>query len=792
MGSIREAVGTGRFVIIAASSSIPSQVPGALRENACTLARRDEWYFRGAAVTAGYPGNQSLPNEVKARVLATFRQTLDLYNQAALDDVIVGCDFLLKMDPLFEPAKKLRDKAKNPSAPIDLNELMSIATGGAPAAPPPSPVSGPDLSEARAALEGRDFQRAAEIASSVLRADMMNEEAQQIADAASARIEADPFIQQFAGKARQQLQNGDAAGARATMEKARSLDPDHPLLAEVQREINAPQPDAKPAFDPFAAFGAPQSDSSFGSFQSDAPGSFAAGNSFVVDSSESKPADTRGSAPASDFGFKFEEEQEDGPTITIGHTQPGLYGFAGGSAKEAAEATSADTFDFSTASVEVSQEDQKKIQDYLAHGDIAYEAQDYQKAIDVWSRVFLIDVTNDQASERIERARLKKLAIDTQIEDLAAEAAIGAEKKDRAAAKAAYQKILQLDPSNAAAIEQLALLDMAAPSAPPPPVPVAAPKAAAAAPAARPAAHPFDDNLFLDEPLGAPQEEILVPPDPATSSALDDDDEEEAAPAKRTKTATPAGRSRMMLFGVIGLVVLLAGGFAAWKFFAGGSSATAGADNTISRAQALAARGQYDEAIAMLLAIPPDHPNHEEALNLVAELKAKRGSTVGTIDGRPATAVFAERIQQGRDAFAASNFAAAKTAFEQASAIQPLPADAKQLYDRASEQVRRLETAENLFKSGNFVESIAAAETILQENPQNANAVDLITRAQFNLGVQALQEERLTDAIARFDQVIAVHPDDELARRAKELAVRYETTERDLLYRIFVKYLKFR
>ncbi len=743
-------------------------------------------------MTAAYPGNATLPNEVKARVLSTFRQTLDLYNQAQLDDVIVGCDFLLKMDPLFEPAKKLREKAKNPAAPIDIQDLMAIAQAGA----PPAPAA--DLSEARAALDAREFQRASDLASAALRSDMMNEEAQRIAQEASSKLEADPFVQQFAAKARQQLQAGDAGAARATMEKARSLDPDHPLLAEVAAEIDAP-PAAK-GFDPFAAFGAPQGDSPFGSFQAEAPKSESRGfaaDSFVVEAPEKPASDARGAAPASDFGFKFEEEKDDGPVITIGHTQPGIFGFAGANAQEAAEATAGDTFDFSTASVDVSKEDQKKIEDYLAQGDIAYEAQDFQKAIDTWSRVFLIDVTNDQASERIERARLKKVAIDTQIDDLETEAIVLAEKKDRAGAKALYQKILQIDPSNANAIEQLALLDLAVPAASqPPPAPEAAPRAATPPPPpARTAAHPFDDNFFLDEPIGgrSVSKEILVPPDPASPAAMEDE-EEAPAPAKKTRVAAeaPAGRSRTMLFGAIGLVILLVGGFAAWKFLAGGSGAGRAGDNTISRAQALADRGKYDQAIAMLLAIPPDHPNHDEALNLVAELKAKKGAGSGMIGGRPAAEVFAEKIQQGRAAYQRSDFAGAKVAFEQAAAIQPLPADAKQLYDGAGEQVRRLETAENLFKSGNFAEAATAAEAIRQENPNNTNAADLISRARFNMGVQALQEERLQDAISRFEEVLAANPNDEVARRARDLAIRYEETDRDLLYRIFVKYLKFR
>ena len=244
-------------------------------------------------MSAAYPGNSALPTEVRERVLATFRQTLDLYNQGALDDVIVGCDFLLKMDPLFDPAKKLREKAKNPAAPIDIQALSALASAGAPpppAAPPAAPAPA-DLSEARAAFDARDYQRASDLASAVLRSDMLNEEAQQISEAASSRLEADPFIQQFASKARQQLQAGDAAAARATMEKARSLDPDHPLLTDVLREIDA-TPAALP-FDPFSAFGAPQSGSSFGSSQPEQPAP-AGFSSFVVDSSD--PASRAGLA----------------------------------------------------------------------------------------------------------------------------------------------------------------------------------------------------------------------------------------------------------------------------------------------------------------------------------------------------------------------------------------------------------------------------------------------------------------------------------------------------------------
>jgi hypothetical protein len=343
-----------------------------------------------------YPGNPALPGEVKQRVLSTFRQTLDLYDQGLLDDVVTGCEFILKMDPLFDPGKKLLEKARNPAAKIDLGALAAMTGSGRAPDVPDEPDPGFVIEQAREAMAARDWPRAADLASGVLRRDMMHAEAQEIAEAARERIEADPFIQQFAVKARQQLERGDSAGARATVAKARSLDADHPLIAEIEAEVAA----TGPAFDPVSAFGVAKEPA--GSKDEPATFDFSTPESFVVDrASEKKPSS---GAPASDFGFTFEEDQGEGPEITIGKTSPGI----SASVREAAEASTSDTFDFSTASVDVSIDDQKKIDGYLEQGDDAYAAEDYQKAIDLWSRIFLIDVTNDQASERIEKREARR------------------------------------------------------------------------------------------------------------------------------------------------------------------------------------------------------------------------------------------------------------------------------------------------------------------------------------------------------------------------------------------------
>ena len=73
-----------------------------------------------------YPGNLSLPVEVREKILSTFRHTLDLFKDGKIDDCLIGCDFILKMDPRFAPARKLQEKAKNPNAEVDVNELWAV------------------------------------------------------------------------------------------------------------------------------------------------------------------------------------------------------------------------------------------------------------------------------------------------------------------------------------------------------------------------------------------------------------------------------------------------------------------------------------------------------------------------------------------------------------------------------------------------------------------------------------------------------------------------------------------
>jgi tetratricopeptide (TPR) repeat protein len=730
-----------------------------------------------------YPGTSTLPPEVQQRVISTFKHSLDLAQQGNNDEANMGVDFILNLDPQFEPAQQLADKLRNPFSSVQLEDLVAQFSHGDP------------LGDAREALSRRDFSRALEITSEVLRNDMMNVDAQQIAEEAQSKMEAGPFIQQFVKTAEAKLASGNRTGAAQDLEKAKQLDPTNPMVRDLERRFDdrSAGSTAPPAFsNPFGsgfgdapsgdAFSTPppaSSDFAFGGAGGEAPtqtfsfgepaapatdsgfGFGGSSPSFVVDSQPGASG-----APAADFGFTFEEEKAADPGPFV---QPKTI------TDSPFERGEANTFDFATASVETTPEDREKVGRYLSEGDAAYESGDYQRAIDTWSKIFLIDVTNDDASERIERARSKRQEADRRIEELMVAGTLAFEKRDYATAKTKFEQVVSLDPNHFNAREYLERLESDGSLAPTMATPM---------PRVSPSADTAIDSMqddFGDE-LASP--DVLAPPEPKVAA------KKSTAPSTTTK---PAKKAAPILPLALVAVLLLLGGagyFVYSRFFSSaGAADPALTRQTFTKADRLAKNGHYDEAIALLASIPPADPEHDRALEMIDDLKVKKAQGSGLINGRPAAEVFAGLVQKGRESFAAHDYLTAKQAFEQASAIQQLPPDAKQLSDAASQQVAKLDTAMVLLKEGKYPEGITNLEGLLQQDPQNATIRQLLVKAHFNLAASALQVEDTDSALGELDQALALDPNDVEARRTRELAGRYSGQSKDLMYKIYVKYL---
>jgi hypothetical protein len=662
------------------------------------------------------------------------------------------------------------------------------------------------LSQARTAFAQRDFQRAIDLTTEVLSQDLMNDEARVLNEKARERMEAQPFIEQFSKKVANAIASGNMAGAKTDLEKMRQLDPDHPSIPRLEASISSG--------------GSP---------------------SFVIDS-PAQPPSGRSAAQATDFGFTFEEEKpkEPEPAAFGGFSfggdsggsgfaptppapppveSPASFSFdtplstpavappppppppppapaapaAGGFSFDAPaaaasspfgdsgfsfdapastpgpptleKAPSSGEFDFATASVSTSPEDQEKVQQYLAEGDRAFEAGDDQQAIDLWSRIFLIDVTNDEASARIEKAKMRKREGESDIDSQLAAAIAAFDRGDKADARDRLLEILRRDPDNTTAndyLEQInASATLPAPGGAPmddlfnEPAPSASPAPAAAAAAAKPAAAPAAAKKAAPKAAAAPAKKGI--PTVAIIAAA--------------------------------VVVLALGGWFAWSKFSKPATDPAATQAIFKQSQALAQKGQYDLAIAMLQDVKPEDPQHDKALSMIADLQHRKAQSAELVNGRPAAVVFQENLANGKAAFEAHDYDAAKRAFDAAARIKALPEDMKQLYNTASQQVAKLDSAKALFKEQRYADALVNLASLAEQDPQNASIKRIITDAHFNLGAQALTEERLGDAVKEFDEVLKMDPSDDLAKRSKQLAERYNGQPKDLLYKIYVKYL---
>ncbi len=111
-----------------------------------------------------YPGKATLTREMQERILSTFRQTLTAAAAGNRQEAKLGCDFILRLDSLFGPARELLERLEVGEGPVsteDLTTAVGLAPEKAPAAPvdvPPvaePPSDDPGAAAAAAVVEGR-------------------------------------------------------------------------------------------------------------------------------------------------------------------------------------------------------------------------------------------------------------------------------------------------------------------------------------------------------------------------------------------------------------------------------------------------------------------------------------------------------------------------------------------------------------------------------------------------------------------------------------------------------------
>jgi len=108
---------------------------------------------------SSYAGSPALSHEAREKVLQTFRHTLTLAQESKNEEALLGCDFLLKMDARFAPARDLLEMLRGvaPGTPVNVEKFSDYfavesagealpdpggelpdAFPGGPATPPPT------------------------------------------------------------------------------------------------------------------------------------------------------------------------------------------------------------------------------------------------------------------------------------------------------------------------------------------------------------------------------------------------------------------------------------------------------------------------------------------------------------------------------------------------------------------------------------------------------------------------------------------------------------------------------
>ncbi|MCA1580195.1 MAG: hypothetical protein LC796_02145 [Acidobacteria bacterium] len=700
-----------------------------------------------------YPGNPSLPREVKDKILSTFRHTLNLFKEGKLDDCLIGCDFILKMDARFAPARSKKtaqpvfdgsrqralaalEENRHEDARRELDQMRGLDSdhpavallerriGPAPAAAPASPPPPPDFG----GLD-LDFSDTSETSGgfghSTQQPDIQFDDGRTV----SLKIPPETSQPPAAPNA------GDPAGLDALSLDSLSLD-----LPPSAEPVGAPS-DARPSLR------GPLHDNP----PAVAPGS---------------PADMWADAG----GGSNLDEADSSPRPEPFSSTP-MSGMSEPSALESLEPE------------EDSAAGEREIAGLLRQGDDAARRGERQQAIEVWSRIFLIDINNSEAVNRIEKARQEMAEGNRKISDGLKNGREAYERGDLPGARELFLEVLAVDENEPTARFYLDRIqaEMANPGG---------------------AAGGEEADAY------APQADVPGSAgSPAAVSA--------PAGAPRRTVRFPVSRKILAMVGAFAVLVLVLVYVLVWRAprpkataaapatVAAPGPAPAGSAGSLARAQQLLGAGKIGEARLELRRIPPSSPDHEAAQRMITDLgkSGAPGPAVVAIEGAPPAAAApaseadAEparmRIAAERALKDKRYIEALKTFSQAAPAFKNDPTFAQSM-GVAAEKVTALTPAVKLYNEGEYETAIPVLWRIFQEDRDNQDARTYLLRAYYNQGVTQLQNGLYPKAIQSFGEALTIDPADAEAIRHRKFAERYLKTDLDLMGRIYVRHLNHR
>ncbi len=730
-----------------------------------------------------YPGNPSLEPEVQQRAQTTFAQTLGLVTQGRDQEALTGCEFVLRLDPMFQPAKQLQQRLQSPQRPVVVDDLR-------PESPTPQATDTIRMSPGAPAPQAGDTMRLENVAELAPLDDAVELGSLDDLDAAptapapaapappatpaspvappAATVEATPVGEtlleltdepslELADEPLEladepSLELADDAGAEddflALQQQSLSLDQEHDdPLSEIDGEM-------------------PDLDSLDLDDDEDLPD---LDDAEPLDLDDAEPLDLGGDEPL-DLGLGGDEPLAlggDEPLALGGEESIGLAPQAAPPQAVPPEAppAPAPSEPAPAPPADADEGGQERIDQLLAEGQEVFDRGEFQGAIDVWSRIFLIDVTHGEASRCIEEARGKKAELERQAEEDFHEAVAFIEQESLDEAKEALGRVLEIDASHSLAREYLEKLEAGQ-------VPAVKPRAAEAA----------DSDLAAEDLLGAGTSE--------TEASL------EAAVMRDRVVVVKKTDKKLIVAGVAVALLVIGGG--GWlilnkdKLFPNSQTPPQAVRRVdpIAKATKLHELGEIEAALAVLRGVPVPDPSYQAALALIDQWEAQMVEEA--VDTGPPPELLARReryLGAARQGHLARRFIRSRRYFENAAKVLALEEADQALLDDCNAQLLPLADAIQRYQERDYAQILPDLWRQLDEEPDNHDVVLLIVDSYYNLALSDLQRNDPAAAAQKLADALDADPENEELNRLHLFSESYSTRSPDLLYLIFVKYL---
>lgn len=686
------------------------------------------------AEPVSYPGSPSLSAEARDKVLQTFRHTLEMARAGRNEDALLGCDFILKMDTRFTPARRLLASLRGVAAGtvVDLSEFEAF--GGAPGSAPSGPPA-PGPSPAPPVTPSAGWAVPAPAPAPTPASDPFSSPGSGLDGLGFGDLGANPFAPAPSPAGADVGLGATAPDPFGVAEPGLSFSPS-PAPEANAFAAAAPDPFARPAVDLFSGRSAfDEAATSVGTPVFGEPPSEAAA-----------PLP----APADPFAG----------VASAAFPAPGT-----GAAAD------------------------PRIVQFLRQGDEAEARGQLQEAIDLWSRVFLIDLSNEEASRRIDGAREKQSESARQLDVLLSEGVQLYESGDLPSARHAFLKVLTLSETDATARNYLNQID-AALSAPGAAVGLAEPS--------------LPDEPYLRDELESPIRPAFAEDLPSleeeAGSAEARGESRLSSSARREEAAARGGKIDGRLLIGAAVLVLIGVALAAWLFFkpkpapppAGAddtpAATTAPALNPLDKAQALFKQGKVEEALGILTAIPADDPRHDSALVLIDQFKSSAAP-------RPAAGPVASEAEvdearlSGFASLGAGRYIDALKSLDLVVKARPDDTEAAVALTKARDAVSAVGSAIRAYNEQDYESAQRLLWELRKADPKNKDVEDYLFKSYFNDGILSLQSGSTKRAAEAFKEAASLRPQDVETQRHLKFARRYSGGVTDLGARIYVRHV---